>query len=208
MTRGPQDAPSDGGPTALGTAVVSALRSAGLTCAVAESLTGGLVLDALVAVPGASDCLRGGVVAYQTDLKRDLLGVPDELLAREGAVHPEVAAQMALGVRRRLGADLGVATTGVAGPDPQDGRPPGTVHVAVAGPAGVRVDSSGPPPDHVGDAPGAAEGGRRRRPGDVSPASGRAAVRVGARDAALRLLLRVLDESTGAQDRSGRAPSV
>jgi nicotinamide-nucleotide amidase len=78
--------------------------------------------------------LRGGVVAYATDLKAALLGVDADLLAARGAVDPEVAAQMAVGVRRATGADVGLATTGVAGPDPQDGHPPGLVYVAVAGP--------------------------------------------------------------------------
>ncbi|MBT0995776.1 nicotinamide-nucleotide amidohydrolase family protein [Cellulomonas sp. DKR-3] len=117
------------------------LRDRGLTLAVAESLTGGMVAARLVDVPGASAVLRGGVVAYATDLKAALLGVDADLLAREGAVHPDVARQMAQGVRDRLGADVGLATTGVAGPEPQDGRAPGTVHVAVVSPAGVRVAS-------------------------------------------------------------------
>ena len=114
--------------------LVALLTGAGRTLAVAESLTGGMVADALVGVPGASSCLRGAVVAYATDLKADLLGVPAEVLERLGPVHPDVARAMARGVRLRLGADYGVATTGVAGPEPQDGVPPGTFHVAVAGP--------------------------------------------------------------------------
>lgn len=112
--------------------VVAACRAAGLTVAVAESLTAGLVAARLADVPGASDVLRGGVVAYASDLKASLLGVDAGLLRRVGAVDPQVATQMARGVRERLGADIGVATTGVAGPDPADGRPPGTVYVAVA----------------------------------------------------------------------------
>lgn len=182
------------GPSPLASSVVSALRRAGLTCAVAESLTGGLVLDALVAVPGASACLRGGVVAYQSDVKRDLLDVSADLLAREGAVHPEVAAQMATGVRRRLAADVGVATTGVAGPDPQDGRPPGTVHVAVAGPDGVRVVSWGPGTPAGPAAPSSERpAGSERSADSAGPVSGgRAAVRRAARDRALRLVLEVL----------------
>ncbi len=109
--------------------------------AVAESLTGGLVCSTLVAVPGASAVLRGAVVAYATDLKSTLLGVDAALLASRGAVDPDVARAMALGVRERLGADVGLATTGVAGPEPQDGQPPGTVHVAVSTPAGTQVRS-------------------------------------------------------------------
>jgi nicotinamide-nucleotide amidase len=74
-------------------------------------------------------------------LKAALLGVEEDLLGRQGAVHPEVARQMADGVRTRLRATWGVATTGVAGPDPQDGKPPGTIYVAVAGPDSVLVRS-------------------------------------------------------------------
>lgn len=114
--------------------LVALLTRAGRTLAVAESLTGGMVADALVCVPGASACLRGAVVAYATDVKAELLDVPVEMLERLGPVHPDVARAMARGVRFRLGADYGVATTGVAGPEPQDGVPPGTFHVAVAGP--------------------------------------------------------------------------
>jgi nicotinamide-nucleotide amidase len=106
----------------------------GETLAVAESLTGGLVAAELTAVPGASAVFRGSVTAYATDLKRDLLGVDGTLLDTRGAVDPQVAGQMAAGVRKALGADWGLATTGVAGPDPQDGQPVGTVFVAVAGP--------------------------------------------------------------------------
>ena len=115
---------------------ISRLTAMGRTVAVAESLTGGLVAAALTSVPGASVVVRGGVIAYATELKTALLGVPADLLARHGAVHPEVAAAMAGGVRERLGATYGMATTGVAGPGPADGKPQGTVFVAVAGPAG------------------------------------------------------------------------
>ncbi len=125
----------------LARSVVEVLASRGLTIAVAESLTGGAVTAALVDVPGASRVLRGGVVAYATDLKATLLGVDPALLAERGAVDPEVARAMALGVRSRLAADVGVATTGVAGPDGQDGRSPGVVHVAALGPGGERVSS-------------------------------------------------------------------
>ncbi|HEX2807634.1 MAG TPA: nicotinamide-nucleotide amidohydrolase family protein [Kineosporiaceae bacterium] len=121
--------------------VVARLTTEGRTLAVAESLTGGLLAARVVDVPGASVVLRGAVVAYATDLKHSLLGVDADLLARQGAVHPQVAAQMATGVRTRLGADWGLSTTGVAGPDPQDGHPPGTVYVGLAGPQGVRTVS-------------------------------------------------------------------
>ncbi|WP_069387204.1 CinA family protein [Cellulosimicrobium cellulans] len=119
--------------------LVAALARRGWTLGVAESLTGGLVAAAVVDVPGASRVLRGGVVAYATDVKASLLGVDPGLLARRGAVDPDVAAQMAAGAARVLGADVGVATTGVAGPDPQDGHPPGLVHVAVRTPAAAVV---------------------------------------------------------------------
>ncbi|MER7791937.1 CinA family protein [Streptomyces sp. NPDC097640] len=113
------------------------LEERGQTVAVAESLTGGLLAAELTDVPGASRSFRGSVTAYATDLKRDVLGVDGPLLDARGAVDAEVARQMAGGVRRALGADWGVATTGVAGPTPQDGQPVGTVHVAVAGPSGA-----------------------------------------------------------------------
>ena len=106
----------------------------------AESLTGGLVAAALTAVPGSSAAFRGGVVAYATDLKAALLGVPSDLLDRHGAVHPAVAAAMAEGAGRRLAATVGAATTGVAGPDPADGQPVGTVYIAVSGGPARRPD--------------------------------------------------------------------
>jgi nicotinamide-nucleotide amidase len=114
--------------------VVRLLTQQGRTLAVAESLTGGLLIGALVGVPGASKVVRGGVVAYATDLKASLLGVDPELLARVGAVDGGVAEAMAVGVRTRLGADYGVSTTGVAGPDSQDGHPVGTVFLGFAEP--------------------------------------------------------------------------
>ncbi|MEV8454851.1 CinA family protein [Streptomyces sp. NPDC052095] len=117
--------------------VLALLGERGESLAVAESLTGGLVAAELTSVPGASQSFRGSVTAYATPLKRDVLGVDGALLAERGAVDPEVARQMAAGVRRVLGADWGVATTGVAGPDPQDGKAVGTVYVAVAGPGGA-----------------------------------------------------------------------
>ncbi|WNI18366.1 CinA family protein [Actinacidiphila sp. ITFR-21] len=114
--------------------VLRLLAEHGWTLAVAESLTGGLVAAELAAVPGASRSFRGSVTAYATALKHEILGVDAALLAARGAVDAEVARQMAAGVRDRLGADWGISTTGVAGPDPQDGKPVGTVFVAVAGP--------------------------------------------------------------------------
>jgi nicotinamide-nucleotide amidase len=112
--------------------VVGRLTRAGLTIAVAESLTGGLLVAELIAVPGASAVVRGGVVAYATELKSALLGVDAALLAASGPIHPEVARQMASGVRERLGAGIGISTTGVAGPEPQDGHPPGEVWLGFA----------------------------------------------------------------------------
>lgn len=170
---------------ALARELVARLSAAGTTVAVAESLTGGAVVDTLIGVPGASRCVRGGVVAYATDLKAGLLGVPADLLARYGAVHPDVAAAMATGVRTRLGADVGIATTGVAGPDPQDGHPPGLFHVAVDRGDGAVVRTT---------APGAGPGTR-------------AAVRAAAVRAALALALELADRAPGAQgtSRSGDA---
>lgn len=107
------------------------------TCATAESLTGGLIGARLTAVPGASATYRGGVIVYATDTKASTLGVPEDLLAEHGAVHPDVATHMARGVRDLMGADLGLAVTGVAGPEPQDGQPVGTVHTAVATSDGI-----------------------------------------------------------------------
>ncbi|MGW6919149.1 CinA family protein [Kitasatospora sp. NPDC054939] len=114
--------------------ITAALTAAGHTVAAAESLTGGRLCAQLSEAPGASAAFRGGVVAYATDLKAELLGVDGDLLARVGAVHPEVAAGMAEGVRRLAHTTYGLATTGVAGPAPQDGCEVGTVFVAVAGP--------------------------------------------------------------------------
>lgn len=132
MTAPPLDA-------ALPARLVAALRAAGGTLAVAESLTGGQVTALLVTVPGASSVLRGGVVAYAADLKVTLLGVSAGLLATHGPVHRDVAAQMVRGGAARLGADHAIGTTGVAGPGPADGAPAGTVYVAAHGPGGTRV---------------------------------------------------------------------
>jgi nicotinamide-nucleotide amidase len=120
-------------PEPLAELIVTLLTERRQTLALAESLTGGLLAASLVEVPGASVVFRGGIVAYATDLKSTLLDVPAALLERYGAVHPDVASAMAEGVRRRLDATFGVATTGVAGPDPADGQPVGTVHIAASG---------------------------------------------------------------------------
>ncbi|GHH87734.1 competence damage-inducible protein A [Streptomyces sulfonofaciens] len=117
-------------------AAMRLLLARGETLAVAESLTGGLVAAELTVLPGASKVFRGSVTSYATDLKEKLLDVDGSLLAERGAVDPEVALQMARGVRVALAADWGIATTGVAGPEPQDGHPVGEVFVAVRGPRG------------------------------------------------------------------------
>lgn len=114
--------------------VLRLLTESDQSLAVAESLTGGMVAAELTAVPGASLSFRGSVTAYATEIKHLVLGVDAGLLAAEGAVNAQVAAEMAAGVRRVMGASWGIATTGVAGPQPQDGQPVGTVFVAVDGP--------------------------------------------------------------------------
>ncbi len=116
----------------LPSVVVRLLQQRGATVAVAESLTAGLVTAALTDVPGSSAVVRGGLVVYATDLKQTLGGVPEQVLAQHGAVSAETATALAREVRVRLGADYGLALTGVAGPDEQEGHPAGTVHVAVA----------------------------------------------------------------------------
>lgn len=113
---------------------------AGLTVATAESCTGGRVADALTDVAGASGYLRGGVVAYADAVKEALLDVPAVLIAQHGAVSAQVARAMAAGARERLGADLAVAITGIAGPSgATPGKPVGLAYVAVADPAGVEI---------------------------------------------------------------------
>jgi nicotinamide-nucleotide amidase len=120
--------------------VIGLLTERGQTVAVAESLTGGLVAAALTTIPGSSAAFRGAIVAYATSLKNVLLGVPAELLAEHGPVHPDVAVAMASGVAERLGATYGLATTGVAGPGPADGHTAGTVFVAVHGAARSSIE--------------------------------------------------------------------
>ena len=125
----------------LAAQIVGLLTRRRQTVAVAESLTGGLLGAAITTVPGASSVFRGGVIAYATDVKAALLGVSAALLAERGAVDPDVAGAMAAGVRERLGAAIGAATTGVAGPDAADGKPPGTVHIAVCADGGAVVQT-------------------------------------------------------------------
>jgi len=118
--------------------LIDTLRDRDESVATAESLTAGLVCAVLTSVPGASAVVRGGLAVYASDLKSALAGVDAGLLAAHGAVHPDVAGQLARGARDTCAARWGIGLTGVAGPSPQDGVEPGTVHVAVAGP-----DSSG-----------------------------------------------------------------
>jgi nicotinamide-nucleotide amidase len=117
--------------------VLELCRARGLTLATAESCTGGLVAARLTSIPGSSDVVLGGVVAYSNGVKETGLGVPSEVLAQHGAVSAETAAAMALGVRERLGADVAVAVTGIAGPDggtPE--KPVGLVYLHAEGPDG------------------------------------------------------------------------
>ena len=114
----------------MATELIGHLTERGLSVSVAESLTGGLLCAALTEAPGASVVIRGGVVAYATDLKASVLGVSQELLEIRGAVDPDVALEMAAGVATKLGSDIGLSTTGVAGPEPQDGKAVGTVFIA------------------------------------------------------------------------------
>lgn len=122
----------------LSALVVARLTERGETVACAESLTAGLVSAAVADTPGASLVLRGGVVAYAADVKAGVLGLDPALLEERGTVDPAVARAMAEGVRALMDSTWGVATTGVAGPGAAEGKPAGTVHVAVAGPQGTR----------------------------------------------------------------------
>lgn len=120
--------------SAAAAAVHQALLARGETVGCAESLTGGVLADLLSSTPGASATFVGGVVSYATRVKRDLLGV-----TASQVVSSDCASQMATGVRKLLGVDWALATTGVAGPTKQDDKAVGTVYVALAGPSGVNV---------------------------------------------------------------------
>ncbi|WP_298226469.1 nicotinamide-nucleotide amidohydrolase family protein [Gryllotalpicola sp.] len=118
-------------------ALLEDLAARGLTIAVAESLTGGALTAELTRPAGASRVVLGGAVVYATELKHTLAGVDAALLAERGPVDPDVALALARGIRERLAvgtrpADLGIATTGVAGPDEQDGKPVGLVYIGYA----------------------------------------------------------------------------
>jgi nicotinamide-nucleotide amidase len=120
--------------------VLELCRARGLTLATAESCTGGMVAARLTSVPGSSEVFLGSVVAYANDIKESALGVPADVLERHGAVSAEAAAAMAQGVRERLGADVGVAVTGVAGPGGgSEDRPVGLVFAHAAGPDGEKA---------------------------------------------------------------------
>lgn len=127
--------------------VVAAATATGTTFSISESLTGGMVAAAIASVPGASAVFRGAVVAYHQDVKISVLGVPSELIAEHGTVHGEVAAAMARGVATACGAEVAVATTGVAGPGPHEGHPAGTVFVGTydgAHSEGINVSLTSP----------------------------------------------------------------
>jgi nicotinamide-nucleotide amidase len=112
------------------------LLDRGETVATAESLTGGQLAVLLTAAPGASSTFLGGVVSYATEVKVDLLGVDQAIVERHGVVSAECARAMARGVRALMGSSYAVSTTGVAGPERQDDKPPGTVYVGLSGPHG------------------------------------------------------------------------
>jgi nicotinamide-nucleotide amidase len=125
------------------------LRSAGSTVATAESLTGGRLAVALTDTPGASETYLGGVVTYATELKASILDVDQRIIDDHGVVSAECARAMASGVAAITGASYGIATTGVAGPTDQEGKPPGTVFVGIAGPGlleAVALELSGKRP--------------------------------------------------------------
>jgi nicotinamide-nucleotide amidase len=130
--------------------VLELCRARGLTLATAESCTGGLVAGRLTSVPGSSDVFLGGVVSYADAVKRSELGVPDALLREFGAVSPQVAAAMAEGARSRLGADVAVSVTGIAGPGGATaGKPVGLVYLHAAGPGGSETAELGLPGDRA-----------------------------------------------------------
>lgn len=119
--------------------MIGELTARAATLATAESLTGGRVAATLTAIPGASRCYLGGFVTYATALKQALVGVPEEVVEEFGVVSPECARAMACGARRATGARYALSTTGVAGPEQQEGKHVGLVFVGVDGPEGTRV---------------------------------------------------------------------
>ncbi|OOF90201.1 hypothetical protein ASPCADRAFT_157256 [Aspergillus carbonarius ITEM 5010] len=124
------------------TAIIQILTHSNQTLGVAESLTGGSVMAAISSISGSSSVFHGGVVSYTTALKQEILGVDEQLIAREGVIHAEVARQMAMGARRITShgdtkTTWGVGTTGVAGPASQDDKPAGTVYIGIASERGA-----------------------------------------------------------------------
>ena len=123
--------------------LVALLQARGLTCATAESCTGGGVGAAITAVPGASDVFAGGVISYANEVKRDVLGVSAATLTAHGAVSPQTAAEMAVGVRKLLQVDVAVSVTGVAGPGGGSAeKPVGLVWFGLADARGVRTEKA------------------------------------------------------------------
>ncbi|WEV64927.1 nicotinamide-nucleotide amidohydrolase family protein [Bifidobacterium sp. ESL0732] len=131
----------------LAARILDGAKAQGCKIAAAESLTGGLLADAFVRIPGASDVFLGSAVTYDINAKASVLGVDADLLSREGAVHPEVARQMALCTsrlyRQKQYGDkvLGLSTTGVAGPGPDGDKPAGLVYVGISVPANNNADT-------------------------------------------------------------------
>jgi len=119
--------------------LIEAMASSGKSIAVAESLTGGALLSELISIPGASNVVQGGIVCYSTESKTQVLGVPAEIIEQYGAVSAETAIEMASQVAQKFSANIGIATTGVAGPDAQEGKPVGQVYLAIAGISGSEV---------------------------------------------------------------------
>ena len=135
---------------ALARTLGEGLRTRGLTIATAESCTGGAVAAALATIPGASDYLRGGVIAYHAEVKAGLLGVPADVITRDGVVSEACALAMARGARVACGADIGIATTGIAGPGgAEPGKPVGLVWLAIAWPGGTYARHTGYPGDRM-----------------------------------------------------------
>lgn len=161
--------------------VIAAASQRGLTIAACESLTAGLLAASLADVPGASAVLRGGLVTYATELKHTLAGVDADLLAQRGAVDPDVALSMARGAAQVCGAELGISCTGVAGPDPQDGKPVGRVYIGL-----WQTGGAGRPGDSGADAEGCGHVQRYDFSGS------RAQIRSQVVDAGLDLLARAL----------------
>ena len=162
-------------------ALVHLLRDRAESLAGAESLTGGRLAARITGVPGASAVFVGGVVSYQTQVKVEVLGVPQQVVDVDGVVSAACARAMAEGVRRLLGSTYALSTTGVAGPEQQEGKPVGTVYVGLAGPDGTRAV----PLDLAGD---------------------RAAIQAATVDAALAELTAALDTTGDAFEEPGRGP--